>query len=99
MIEEKANSRFRQFAIPQRRYIGYVQNGRIVGNEPMSIPGEPDHVPFLIKEDDTVMIPAMNVAQFKDGEKVSFFVAESKDEETKVARRIEAFSENWKKIF
>ena len=43
------------------------------------------------------MIPAMNIAQFKEGEKVSFFVAVSKDEETKgmkVARRIEAFSEN-----
>ena len=68
----------------------------------MSIPGEPDHVPFLIKQDDVVMIPAMNVAQFKDGTKVSFFVAVSNDEETKgmkVARRIEALSENWKKIF
>ena len=63
----------------------------------MSIPGEPDHVPFLIKENEAIMIPAINVARFKDGEKVSFFVAESKDEETKVARRIETFSENWKK--
>ena len=68
----------------------------------MSIPGEPDHVPFLINDDEAVMVPAMNVAQFKDNEKVSFFVAVSNDEETKgmkVARRIEAFSENWKKIF
>ena len=60
----------------------------------MSIPGEPDYVPFLIKENDVVMIPATNVAQFKDGVKVSFFVAVSKDEETKVARRIEAVPEN-----
>ena len=94
MNEEKANPGFRKFAIPQRRYIGYVQNGRIIGHEPESIPGEPDYVPFLIKENDVVMIPAMNVAQFKDGVKVSFFVAVSKDEETKVARRIEAVPEN-----
>merc|ERR1711892_114406 len=109
LIEEKANPWFRECSILQRRFIGFVQGGQIVQGQPQTTLEAPYQVDSsLIEPNDPIIdMPNMEMGKFADGTKVSFFVAVSRDEETrsmKMARQIEQYHEpesekQWETIF